>query len=199
MELLTRLQDLLDATRKLDFLAPVLLRLFLAPIFILAGLNKLGNVEAVAWWFDSIGFPAPTLMVYLAGLTELVGGIGLLLGLAVRWLSVPLMVTMIMAAASVHWDSGWHVLPETELTVPWEWRQDLIEDAVERRDAARSLLQEHGDYDWLTQAGPITVLKNGIEFAATYFIMLLTLFFIGAGRFLSLDYWIRKITGQDQS
>ncbi|MCA1805551.1 MAG: DoxX family protein [Xanthomonadaceae bacterium] len=192
MPLLMRLQDLLDSTRKLDFLGPLLLRLFLAPIFIFAGLNKLGNVEAVAWWFDSIGMPAPTLMVYLAGLTELVGGIGLLLGLGVRWFSVPLMVTMIVAATTVHWDNGWHVLPETELTVPWEWRQDLIEGAVERRDAARSLLQEHGNYDWLTQAGPITVLKNGIEFAATYFIMLLTLFFIGAGRYLSLDYWIRK-------
>lgn len=192
MPLLMRLQELLDSIRKADFLPPLLLRLFLAPIFILAGLNKLGNVEAVAWWFDSIGFPAPTLMVYLAGLTELVGGIGLLLGLGVRWLSVPLMFTMIVAATTVHWDSGWHVLPETELTVPWEWRQDLIEGAVERRDAARGLLQEHGNYDWLTQAGPITILKNGIEFAATYFIMLLTLFFIGAGRHLSLDYWIRR-------
>jgi hypothetical protein len=84
------------------------------------------------------------------------------------------------------------VLPETELTMPWEWRQDLIEDAIERREVARNILQEHGNYDWLTQTGPITVLKNGIEFAATYFIMLLTLFFIGAGRYLSLDYWIRK-------
>ncbi len=131
-------------------------------------------------------------MVYLAGLTELVGGVGLLLGLAVRWLSVPLMFTMIVAATTVHWDSGWHALPETELTVPWEWRQDLIEGAVERRDAARSLLRNHGNYDWLTQTGSITVLKNGIEFAATYFIMLLTLFFIGAGRYVSLDYWIRR-------
>jgi uncharacterized membrane protein YphA (DoxX/SURF4 family) len=33
---------------------------------------------------------------------------------------------------------------------------------------------------------------NGIEFAATYFIMLLTLFFIGAGRYASLDHWIRR-------
>ncbi len=54
MPLLMRLQDLLDSTRRLDFLSPLLLRLFLAPIFILAGMNKLGNVEAAAWWFDSM-------------------------------------------------------------------------------------------------------------------------------------------------
>jgi putative oxidoreductase len=36
------------------------------------------------------------------------------------------------------------------------------------------------------------VLNNGIEFAATYFIMLLALFFIGAGRYVSLDYWIAR-------
>lgn len=36
------------------------------------------------------------------------------------------------------------------------------------------------------------ILNNGIEFAATYFIMLLTLFFIGGGRYLSLDWWIAR-------
>ena len=35
-------------------------------------------------------------------------------------------------------------------------------------------------------------LNNGIEFAMTYFIMLLVLFFQGAGRFLSVDYWIER-------
>ena len=36
------------------------------------------------------------------------------------------------------------------------------------------------------------VLNNGIEFAATYFIMLLVLFFTGAGNYISLDYWIAR-------
>jgi hypothetical protein len=83
------------------------------------------------------------------------------------------------------------VLPETELTMPWEWRKDLIEGAVERRTKAREILREHGNYGWLTETGPITILKNGIEFAATYFIMLLSLFFSGAGK-LSVDYLISR-------
>jgi uncharacterized membrane protein YphA (DoxX/SURF4 family) len=191
--ILNRLQNLLDSTRTLDFLAPLALRIYLAPIFILAGSNKLKHAEHLGPYFESLGIPAPELMVYVAGLTELLGGIALLAGLAVRWAAIPLMFTMVVAATTAHWENGWHVLPETELTVPWEWRTDLIEEANTRKDAARSLLQEHGNYSWLTGSGSITILKNGIEFAATYFIMLLVLFFIGAGRFFSIDYWVARI------
>ncbi|MDP7658904.1 MAG: hypothetical protein QGF77_03055 [Candidatus Thalassarchaeaceae archaeon] len=41
-------------------------------------------------------------------------------------------------------------------------------------------------------SGPVVILNNGIEFAITYFVMLLSLFFTGAGRFVSIDYWIAK-------
>lgn len=192
LKTVNRLQDLLDMTRGIDFLGPLALRIYLGPIFILAGMNKLGNAENVASYFGFLGIPAPELMVYVAGLSELVGGIFLLVGLAVRWMVIPLMVTMVVAAVTAHWENGWHVLPETELTMPWEWRPDLIEDAVERRARARSILREHGNYQWLTGAGSITILKNGIEFAATYFAMLLALLFTGAGRWVSVDHWLEK-------
>jgi putative oxidoreductase len=192
MRLLLSLQRLLDATRVFDFLGPLAMRLYLAPIFILAGSNKLANVEHVSFWFESLGLPAPQLMVYLAGLTELIGGICLVAGLAVRWFAIPLMVTMAVAATTAHWENGWHVLPESELTAPWEWRTDMIEGAASRKEKAVELLEAHGNIDWLTEHGNITILKNGIEFAATYFIMLLVLFFIGAGRFFSLDYWLAR-------
>lgn len=198
MQFLKRIQGLLDTTKGLDFLAPLLFRLFLAPIFILAGMNKLGNAEGVAQYFEFLGIPAPGLMVYVAGLTELVGGILLIPGVAVRLVAVPLMATMVVAMTTAHWENGWHVLPETELTVPWEWREDLIEDAVERRTMARNLLREHGNYSWLTGAGPITVLKNGIEFAATYFLILLSLFFTGAGR-ASVDHVVAGRLRDDTS
>jgi uncharacterized membrane protein YphA (DoxX/SURF4 family) len=169
MDLLKRLQGYLDSTRKIDFLGPLAFRVFLAPIFILAGLGKLSAIEGTAQYFGFLGIPAPTLMAYAAGLTELVGGILLIPGVAVRWIAVPLMVTMVVAAGTAHWDNGWHALPDQELTMPWEWREDLIDDGVERRTMARTLLRRHGNYDWLTEAGSITILKNGIEFAATYF------------------------------
>ena len=159
----------------------------------MAGMNKLANAENVASYFEFLGIPAPQVCVYLAGGTEFIGGIMLLAGLGVRWIALPLMFTMVVAAATAHWQNGWHVLPETELMMPWEWRPDLIDEAgTIRKERARSILRQHGNYSWLTSAGRITVLKNGIEFAATYFVMLLTLFFTGAGRWFSLDYWIAR-------
>ena len=186
------MQGLLDRTRGLDFLGPLALRIYLAPIFIIAGSNKLAHAEYLGPYFESLGIPAPQFMVYVAALTELLGGIALLAGLAVRWMAIPLMFTMVVAATTAHWDNGWHALPETELTVPWEWRTDLIEEGTVRKERAREILQENSNYEWITAAGSITILKNGIEFAATYFIMLLVLFFIGAGKYFSLDYWIAR-------
>jgi putative oxidoreductase len=192
INIINKFQDIIDWFKHFDFLGPLALRIYLAPIFIAAGSNKLANAENVAYWFESLGMPMPELMVYLAGGTELIGGIALIAGFAVRWFAIPLMVTMVVAATTAHWDQGWHVLPEKELTVPWEWRTDLIEGADERKEMAKSILKRHGNYSWLTETGPITVLKNGIEFAVTYFIMLLVLFFIGAGKYFSVDYWIAR-------
>ena len=185
------INNIFDKLRAIDFLAPLALRIFLAPIFILAGMNKLSNVDNVASWFEWLGFPAPTLMVWLAGGTELIGGALLLIGLGVRWVAVPLMFTMAVAA-STHWDNGWHALPETELTVPWEWESERIDEATIRKDKAKEILKEHGNYKWITEYGSITILKNGIEFAATYFIMLLALFFMGSGKYFGIDYYLAQ-------
>lgn len=187
---LMQLQALLDRTRVLDFLAPLALRLYLVPVFWMAGTNKLADMESTAAWFGNpdwgLGLPAPVLLAWLATLTEAVGAVLLLVGLGVRWIAVPLMVTMVVAAVTVHWQNGWLAIAEgsgifaTERTV----------GAVERLARARSILQEHGNYEWLTENGSLVVLNNGIEFATTYFIMLLALFFIGGGRWVSLDYWV---------
>ena len=61
--------------------------------------------------------------------------------------------------------------------------------------AAKSLLREHGNYSWLTETGNFVVLNNGIEFAATYFVMLLALLFIGGGRYVSLDHYLYRHLG----
>ena len=183
INLLNRLQDLLDSTRALDFLAPLALRLYLVPVFWMAGTNKLGDMESTIAWFGNpdwgLGLPAPALMAWLAALTEAVGAILLLLGLATRWISIPLMITMVVAAVTVHWENGWAAIAETA-------------ESAERLAAANSLLQTHGNYDWLTGTGEFVVLNNGIEFAATYFVMLLALFFIGGGKYLSIDYWLAR-------
>ncbi|MFQ5635696.1 MAG: DoxX family protein, partial [Gammaproteobacteria bacterium] len=111
MQPLQKLQGLLDATRAVDFLGPLALRLYLVPIFWMAGTNKLGGFEDTVNWFGNpdwgLGLPFPLLLASLAVGTELLGAVMLLIGLGVRWISIPLLVTMWVAAATVHWQNGW--------------------------------------------------------------------------------------------
>jgi len=198
--LLNRLQDLLDGLRVVDFLAPLALRLYLAPVFWIAGMEKISGFDNIVAWFGNpdwgLGLPMPLLLATLATATEVGGAVLLLIGLGVRWISVPLMVTMVVAAVTVHWQHGWQAIASSKAAFASPHLGPLmLEDAsaaVERLAAARSILQQHGNYDWLTGSGPLVVLNNGIEFAATYFIMLLVLFFAGAGRWLSLDHWLAR-------
>ena len=194
--LLCSLQRLLDRTRHLDFLAPLALRLYLVPIFWVAGMNKFRGWENTVSWFGNpdwgLGLPFPELMAFLAASSEVLGAVLLLVGLAVRWISIPLMVTMIVAMVTVHWQHGWQAIADPTMCL---FNCGDAQAAVERLARAREILQEYGNYEWLTEQGPFVVLNNGIEFAATYFIMLLTLFFIGGGRYVSIDYWLERRFG----
>lgn len=193
MEILLQLQRLLDKTRTIDFLGPLALRLYLAPIFWMAGTSKFSAFEDTAAWFGNpdwgLGLPFPTLMAFLAATTEILGSVMMLFGLGVRWISIPLMFTMLVATFSVHWQHGWQAIADTKFCL---FNCSDAQEAAVRLDKAKEILQQHGNYDWLTEQGSFVVLNNGIEFAATYFIMLLILFFIGAGRYASVDYWIGR-------
>jgi uncharacterized membrane protein YphA (DoxX/SURF4 family) len=187
-------QSLLNATRAVDFLGPLALRLYLVPIFWMAGSKKLADIESTAAWFGNtewgLGLPFPELMAWLASLTEAGGAIMLFFGIAVRWISIPLMITMAVAAVTVHMQNGWLAIAEGS----GFFANDRTAAAIERLDRAKDILQEHGNYDWLTENGSFVILNNGIEFAATYTIMLLVLFFTGPGK-ASIDYFIsRKFT-----
>lgn len=185
-------QDSLDKFRSLDFLAPLLLRLYLVPIFWMAGTKKLADMESTIGWFGNpdwgLGLPFPELLAWAATLTEIGGALFLLVGFAVRWISIPLMITMIVAAVTVHLKNGWLAIAEGSGI----FSSDRTAGAIERLDKAKDILKENANYDWLTENGNLVMLNNGIEFAATYFIMLLTLFFIGAGKYFSVDYYIKK-------
>lgn len=196
-------EQFLKSLTHIEGIAPLLLRVYLAPIMIMAGWGKITGIENTIAWFGNpdwgLGMPAPAFMAWAAALTEFLGGIALLLGFATRLVSIPLMFTMLVAAVTAHWGNGWHALPESQLTMPWEWRTDLIEEASQRKDIMISILREHGNYSWLTEAGSVTILKNGIEFAATYFVMLLALVFMGGGRYVSIDYYLGRNFGNPES
>lgn len=162
--------------RGLDFLAPLALRLYLAPMFWVSGSTKLGLFSGSVTWYDpttwyssdaikaaSSGFDggifsefaSSFLTVSIRGL-EVVGAILLVLGFAVRWVTIPLIFIVGLV--------GYAALAG----------KSLIE-------VGTSFLMSHGY---------TSVATDSFEVIVVNIIMLFTLFFIGAGRFLSVDWFI---------
>jgi putative oxidoreductase len=169
--------------KNLDGLAPLGLRLFLAPVFWMAGTQKIAAMEHTTEWFgNTLGLPFPALLAHLAAYTEVIGALLLLLGLATRWISVPLMITMLVAIFAVHWPNGWAAIANSNAP-----------DVAVRLGAAREILQEHGNYSWLTEKGQFVIFNSGIEFGVTYLLMLFSLLFSGGGRFTSVDYYLARL------
>lgn len=198
--LLQRMDEMLR--RHLSFLSyfdglPALgLRLYLVPVFWMAGMQKYAAFDDTVSWFGDpefgLGLPLPWLLAFLATAAELGGAVLLAVGLATRWISIPLLVTMIVAILTVHGEFGWQAIADAHAP----FANERVQQAAANLDSIRALVREHGDYDSLTSSGSIVILNNGIEFAVTYALMLLALIASGGGRYVSLDYfwtrWLRK-------
>ncbi len=92
----------------------LLLRLVVGYVFFQAGAGKLfgwfGGIgtENFAAFLQSMSIPAPLFHAYLVGVTELVGGACLVLGLLTRLVSIPLAITMIVAIFVAHRDGDFY-------------------------------------------------------------------------------------------
>lgn len=99
-----------------DWLALLPIRLLMGYEFGRAGLMKLNGTN----WFGNVqeNFPFPFNVVpveiswFLATWTEILGGIGLVLGLFTRFWAASLVVLTIVAIAGVHWPAEWESLAE---------------------------------------------------------------------------------------
>lgn len=187
----TKAQMYLDKINVTDFIAPLLLRLYLVPVFWMAGTMKLGSMESTIEWFGNpdwgLGLPLPFLMAWIATLTEVIGAVCLFFGFATRWISIPLIITMVVAAVTVHLPNGWLAIAEGGGL----FASERTMGAIQRLDRAKEILQDNANYSWLTENGSLVILNNGVEFAATYTIMLVALLYVGAGK-LSIDHLIAK-------
>ncbi len=188
----SRYRGLGGTLKPLDGIPALALRLYLVPVFWMAGTNKMSSFDSTVAWFGNpdwgLGLPFPWLMAFLATAAEVGGAILLTIGLGTRLVSIPLIITMIVAAVTVHWENGWQAIADA--SAPFANEQVMA--APEKLEMARSILQEHGNYDWLTSSGNFVILNNGIEFSATYMIMLMALLVLGGGRYVSVDYWLAK-------
>ena len=84
----------------------LLIRLVLAYGFFGPANMKWKDINSIAEWFGSMGIPAPSLSAYLAAGTEAAGVVMLALGIGTRLISLPLIITMLVAIKTVHWTNG---------------------------------------------------------------------------------------------
>lgn len=105
----TFLNKLLDTNAGWGALA---LRIPVGIVFVAHGAQKLFGwfggygLEGTGQWMDSIGLSPGYLMALLAGGTEFLGGLALIIGLLVRPASAALAFAMLIAIFSVHFQNG---------------------------------------------------------------------------------------------
>lgn len=82
--------------------------------FFLTGKGKLTHLEKTTEFFASLDLPMPKLNAIMAGSTECVGGLLLLLGLGSRLASVPLIFTMFVAYATADKEALHAIFSDTD-------------------------------------------------------------------------------------
>lgn len=81
-------------------------RILLAIIFIMAGLNKFGNIAGTAGYIGSVGLPMGTLLAWAAAVFEVVAGIAILIGFQTKLAAWALAAFCIVSAAIFHNNFG---------------------------------------------------------------------------------------------
>jgi putative oxidoreductase len=96
---------LAPARTLLQSLVLFVIRLYWGWEFFLTGKGRLMNQEKVTQFFQSLGLPFPHQQVIFVGTMECLGGLLLLLGLASRLISIPLMILLTVAYLTADLDS----------------------------------------------------------------------------------------------
>jgi len=107
MKILISLHKLLRNLKKLDFIGFTAIRLYLFSVFWIAGTDRLNSFDEFSIWLGSLGLAFPEIFSWLVIVTEAGGACLLLIGLFVRWITIPLLMVMVNAILLVHWENGW--------------------------------------------------------------------------------------------
>lgn len=194
--MLKKIQQYYDAIvekcKHADFLALLAIRIYLLPVIYEGAHSKvLGFSNTVAWFAaphsqGGLDLPFPTFLAFLATSTEVLGLILIALGLFTRIIAIPMAFVMSVASAMVHWSHGWLAIASNDM------------ESAQRMAGFIHWLSVNfpGRYNYITELGDPVILNNGMEFSVTYFIMLMVLFFYGGGRYISADYWLKRLTSR---
>jgi len=142
MLFIKKIHKFLEGLQTFEFIGLFLLRVYLFFVLWYDGLEMIKTIDQQAGFLGTLGIPIPEIAIWLVVFFMVGGAALLLIGLFVRWASIPLLVIMFFTGYLLHYENGWH-----------------------------------------HEAG-------GIEFIATYALMLFLLACQGGGKYLSLDYWV---------
>ncbi len=150
-----------DVVSNVKSISLLFVRLIIAYNFYEPAMMKWSDMSSTAMWFESMGIPFPTMQAYMAASTEMLGVVLLTLGLFTRVISVPLIIIMFVAIATVHGENGYAMIQAgSEIVDAW--------------------------VNGVKTPGTLVVLQNGFEMPLYYIIFLLVLVAEGSGK-ISLD------------
>jgi putative oxidoreductase len=86
---------------RLDWLPPLLVRLFVGYFFFETGWAKVHNLDTFSQRFAEWGIPHPAFNAALSAYTECIGGALIVVGFLTRLVSIPMMINMLVAIVSV--------------------------------------------------------------------------------------------------
>ena len=115
----------LSLAKKTDSLALLVARLTVGVLFVFTGWGKVNNLAKITEYFTELGIPMPGFNAVLASYTELVCGFLLVIGLASRLATVPLVITMIVAILTAK-RSELHSVPDLFGLVEWTYIAILL-------------------------------------------------------------------------
>ncbi len=98
-------KGLIAVGESLQSILLLVIRLFWGYGFFQGAQSKFNDIPGTIAFFEKIGIPFAKLNVYDVASTELVGGLLLMIGLATRLVSIPLMIVMIGAYLTAHFES----------------------------------------------------------------------------------------------
>jgi putative oxidoreductase len=77
-------------------------RLLLGWLFLASGYGKFGSIAGTTAYFTSLGMSSPELLAWFAAFVEVILGVGLILGLATRYVVLASFLWVLVATAIAH-------------------------------------------------------------------------------------------------
>ena len=97
MRIRKQIEEVLTRLGRSEWVAQLLVRLFVGYFFMETGWGKLHNLDGFAQRFAGWGIPYPYFNAALSAYTEFIGGLLTVFGLGTRLVSIPMIINMLVA------------------------------------------------------------------------------------------------------